>query len=113
MATRPCSISAIDSEDSCSTSSTMHPCSVSLTRSSISSEDLYEGYSNVSSIVSSKEIDIFSEDTDEEMEEIPGKTLEPYQFELVEASDTDQSDYEDVSSSDEELVEILPEDMSW
>ena len=79
MATRPCSVSAIDSEDSCSTSSTTHPCSVSSTRSSISSEDLYEGYCDVSSIVSSKEIGIFSEDTDEETKEIPGKTLDPYQ----------------------------------
>ena len=112
-ATRPCLVSTIDSEDSRSTSSTTHPCSVSSTRSSISSEDLYEGYSDVSSIVSSKEIGIFSEDTDEETEEIPGKTLDPYQFEPVEASDMDQSDYEDGSSSDEELVEILPEDMSW
>ena len=92
-ATHPCSVSAIDSEDSCSTSYTTHACSVSSTRSSISSEDLYEGYSDVSSIVSSKEIGIFGEDTDAEMEEIPGKTLDPYQFEPVEASDTDQSDY--------------------
>ena len=109
-AMRPCSVSAIDSEDSCSTSSTTHPCSVSSTRSLISSEDLYEGYSDVSSIVSSKEIGIFSEDTDEETAEIPGKT---HQFEPVEASDMDQSDYVDGSSSDEELVEILPENMSW
>ena len=110
---RPCSVSAIDSEDSCSTSTTTHPCSVSSTRYLMNLEDLYEGYSNVSSIISSKEIDIFSKDTDEGAEEIPGKTLEPYQFEPVEASDTDQSDYEDGSSSDEELLEILPEDMSW
>ena len=83
---------------------------VSSPQSSMNSEDLSEGYSNVSSIVSSKEIDIFSEDTDEKMEEIAGKTLEPYQFKPVEVSDTDHSDYEDVSSSDE--VVILPEDMS-
>ena len=83
---------------------------VSLPQSSMNSEDLSEGYSNVSSIVSSKEIDIFSEDTDEKMEEIAGKTLEAYQFKPVEVSDTDHSDYEDVSSSDE--VVILPEDMS-
>ena len=70
-------------------------------------EDLYEGYSDVSSI------DISNEDTDEETEEIAGKTFEPYQFEPVEASNTDQSDYEDGSSSDEKLLEILPEDMSW
>ena len=79
----------------------------------MNSEDLYEGYSDLSSIVSSEEIDIFSKDTDEEAEEIAGKTLEPYQFEPVEGSDTDQSDYEDGSSSDEELLEIFPEDMSW
>ena len=79
----------------------------------MNSEDLSEGYSDVSSIVSSKELDIFNEDTDEKMEEIARKTLEPYQFEPVEVSDTDQSDYEDVSSSDEELLEILPKDMSW
>ena len=106
-------VSAIDSEDSCSTSTTTRPCSVSLPQSSMNSEDLSEGYNDVSSIVSSKEIDIFNEDTDEETEEIAGKTLEPYQFKPVEASDTDQSDYEDVLSSDEELLEILPEDMSW
>ena len=47
--------------------------------------------------LASKEIDIFNEDTDEEMEEIAGKTLEPYQFKHVEVSDTDQSDYEDGS----------------
>ena len=97
--TCPCSVSAIHSENrSCSTSTTTRPRSVSST----DSEDVYEGYSDVS-----------SEDTDEETEEIAGKTLEPYQFEPVEASDTDQSDYEEESSSDEELLGILPEDMSW
>ena len=91
--THPCLVSAIDFEDSYSTSTTTHPCSVSLPQSLMNSEDLYEEYSDVSSIVSSKEIDIFNKDTDEEMEEIASKTLEPYQFEPVEASDTDQ--YED------------------
>ena len=46
----------------------------------MNSEDLYEGYSDVSSI------DNFNEDTDEEMEKIAGKTFEPYQFEPVEAA---------------------------
>ena len=65
-----------------------------------------------------KEIEIFSEDTDGEMEEIAGSSLELYQFEPVEAnttsdtsSNTDQS--EDESSSDEELLERLPKDLSW
>ena len=62
--THPCLVSAIDSEDSCSTSTIVHPCSVSLPWSSMNPVDLYERYSNVSSIVSSKEIDIFNEDTD-------------------------------------------------
>ena len=90
----------------------MHLCLISLTQSLINSEDLYEGYSDVSSTISSKETDIFNEDTDIETEEIAGKTLEPYQFKPVEASNTDQSDYEDGSSSDEEILEILPKDMS-
>ena len=82
------------------------------------SGDVSEGYSDVSSLVLSEEIEIFSEDTDEEMEEITGTSLEPYQFEPVEAnttsdtsSNTDQS--EDESSSDEELLEGLPKDLSW
>ena len=73
--TRPCLVSAIDSEDSCSTSTTTGPYSVSSPRSSMNSADLSEGYSDVSSIVSSKEIDIFNKDTNEETEEITGKTL--------------------------------------
>lgn len=77
------------------------------------SSDISEGYIDVSSSVSSEVIDILSEDTDEETEEIAGKTLEPYQFEPVEASDTDRFDYEDESSSDEELLGILLKDMSW
>ena len=108
--TCPCLVSAIDSEDSCSTSNTTRPCSVSSTQPSMNLEDLYKGYSDVSSIVSSKEIDIFIEDTDDETEEIAGRTREPYQFKPVEVSDTHQSDYENGSSSDEELLEILPED---
>ena len=63
--------------DFCST--TMHLCSVSL----MDSEDVSEGCSDVSSLVLSEEIEIFSEDTDKEMKEIAGTFLEPYQFEPV------------------------------
>ena len=86
----------------------------------MNSEDVSKGYSDVSSSVSCVEIEIFSEDTDEETEEITGHrtSLEPYQFKPVEAnttsdtsSNTDQ--FEDESSSDEELLERLPKDLSW
>ena len=60
--------------DFCST--TTRFCSAS----SMDSGDVSEGYSDVSSLVLSEEIEIFSEDTDEEMEEITGTSLEPYQF---------------------------------
>ena len=86
------------------------------------SGDVSDEYNDVSSLVSSEKIEIFSEDTDEETEEITGTSLVPYQFEPVEAntltnttsdtsSNTDQS--EDESSSDEELLERLPKDLSW
>ena len=63
---------------------------------------------------------IFSEDTDyhEDTEEIAGTSLEPYKLEPIDAnlnanaSDTDQLT-EDESSSDEELLGKLPNDMSW
>ena len=63
--------------------------------------------------IMSQLIHIFSEDTDKETDEIAGQTLEPYQYKPVETSDTEPSDFEDESSSDEELMGILPENMSW
>ena len=77
------------STDSCSTTShdyscSKSPCSVSLTGSE-------EGNSDVSSTVSSEEIDILSEDTDEETDKIAGQTLEPYQYKPVKTSDTEPS----------------------
>ena len=87
----------------------MSPYSVPSTGSEVD----YKENSDVSSTFSSAEIDIFSEDTDEETDEVAGETLEPYQYEPVETSDTEPSDCEDESSSDEEPMGILPEDMSW
>ena len=85
-------------------------------KSSIDSQDISDEYSDVSSLVSSDKMSIFSEDTDdhEDTEEITGTSLEPYQFEPIDAnaSDTDQLT-EDESSSDEELLGKLPNDMNW
>jgi len=72
------------------------------------SRDFSNEESDITSLVSSDEINIFNQDTDEEIEEITANSLEPYQFEPI-ASDMDEND----SSSDEELVTKLPKDMSW
>ena len=96
----PCPLSPIAAHSdnySCSTS----PCSVSSTSSKVN----YEEISDVSSTISSEEINIFNKDTDEEAE-IPGQTLKPYQYKPVETSDTEQSDCGDELSSDEELKGI-------
>jgi len=76
------------------------------------SQDFSDEYSDISSVVSSDEISILSKDTDEEAEEIVATSLEPYQFEPIDANTSDTTD-EDESSSDEEPVEKLPDDMSW
>ncbi|XP_065892577.1 uncharacterized protein [Dysidea avara] len=85
------------------------PCSTSSQDTMISDE-----YSDVSSLVSSNEISIFNEDTDEETEETAINSLEPYQFEPIDATASDSSQLtEDESSSDEEQFSKLPNDMSW
>jgi len=71
--------------------------------------DFSDEYSDISSVVSSDEI---RKDTDEEAEEITAISLEPYQFEPIDANISDTTD-EDESSSDEEPIEKLPDDMSW
>ena len=88
---------------------TSRPCSTSSQDTMISDE-----YSDVSSLVSSNEMSIFSEDTDEETEETAINSLEPYQFEPIDATASDSSQLtEDESSSDEEQFSKLPNDMSW
>ena len=77
-----------------SKSSTDSCCTTPGSKSLIDSQDISDEYSDVSSLVSSDEMCLFSEDTDnhEDTEEIAGIFLEPYQFEPIDAntSDTDQ-----------------------
>jgi len=61
-------------------------------------------------MVSSDEISILSKDTDKEAEEITATSFEPYKFEPIDTNASNTTD-EDESSSDEELVEKLPDDM--
>ena len=99
-----------------SKSSTDSCCATPGSKCSIDSQDVSDEYSDVSSSVSSDEMSIFSEDIDdhEDTEEMTGTSLEPYQFKPIDAnaSDTDRLT-EDESSSDEELLGKLPNDMSW
>jgi len=55
-------------------------------RGSMDSQDFSDEYSDISSVVSSNEISILSKDTDEEAEEIAATSLEPYQFEPIDAN---------------------------
>ena len=91
-------------------------CTTPGSKCSIDSQDISDEYSDVSSLGSSDKMSIFSEDTDnhEDTEEMTGTTLEPYQFEPIDAiaSDTDRLT-EDESLSDEELLGKLSNDMSW
>jgi len=75
------------------------------------SRDFSDEESDITSLVSSNKLSIFSQDTDEETEIITANSLEPYQFEPIDtnASNMDKNE----SSSDEELVAKLPNDMSW
>ena len=63
-----------------SKSSTDSCCTTPGSKSSIGSQDISDEYSDISSLVSSKEMSIFSEDTDdhEDTEDIAGTSLEPY-----------------------------------
>ena len=99
-----------------SKSSTDSCCATAGLKCLIDSQDISDEHSDVSSLVSSNEMSIFSKDTDnhEDTEEMTGTSLEPYQLEPIDAntSDTDRLT-EDKSSSDEELLGKLPNDMSW
>jgi len=89
------------SMDSCCT--TMLLCLIS----SMGSLDVSDEYT---SLTSSNEISSFSKDMDEEVKEIAGASLKPYQFKPMDSNaiDTDQLT-EDESFPDEEL---LPHDMT-
>ena len=74
-----------------SKSSTDSCCTTPGSKCLIDSQDISDEYSDVSSLVSSDKMSILSEDTDdhEGTEEMTGTSLEPYQFEPIDATDTD------------------------